>query len=185
MALLNKNLSDYDGQIDFEPLPAGWYQARVDDSEMCEGPKGPYVKWTFVIPGKPNKIFDNMSMGNEISMKRLKSLAISCGHPNPNFIGNSEELHGKECFIRLKIEVDKSGQYDPKNAISAFKPFNGNGPTTLASPANTGSDPVDQGQAAPAQQQAPAEQPKMPGKNKCSSCETIKGLPGYDYPGNP
>lgn len=125
MAQLNANLTNVDGQVGFETLPPGWYRAQVVDSEIKEGPKGNYIRWTFAISGKPNKVWDTMSLANEISMKRLKGLAIAAGHPNPNFIADTEELHGKECMVRLKVETDPTGQYEPKNAISAFKPVDG------------------------------------------------------------
>ncbi len=123
MAVLNANLDNYTEQEAFEVLPAGWYEAEVVDSEIKEGSAGPYINWTFAIIGKPNKIWDVMSLGNDISMKRLKTLAVCAGHPNPNFISDTEELHGKRCKVRLKIETDDSGKYDPKNKISAFKPL--------------------------------------------------------------
>jgi hypothetical protein len=73
--------------------------------------------------GHPNRVWDIMSLGNEVSMKRLKALAVCAGHPNPNFIADTEELHGKELMVRLKIEKDKDGQYEDKNKVSAFKPL--------------------------------------------------------------
>lgn len=127
MAQLNANLTGVEGQVGFEVLPPGWYPAQVVDSEIKDGPKGSYIQWTFELTGKPNRIWDVMSLGNEISMKRLKGLAIAAGHPNPNFIGDTEELHGKQCMIRLKVETDPNGHYEPKNKISAFKALDGNG----------------------------------------------------------
>ena len=126
-AQLNVNLAGVEGQTGFEPLPPGWYSARVVDSEIKEGPKGNYIRWTFEINGKPNRVWDTMSLSNEVSMQRLKGLAVAVKHPNPNFIADTEELHGKGCMVRLKVEVDPSGKYDPKNTISAFKPIDGNG----------------------------------------------------------
>ena len=151
-AQLNANLTNIDGQIGYTPLVPGWYLAKVVDSEIKEGPKGNYIRWTFEIAGKPNKVWDTMSLGNEISMKRLKGLAIAAKHKNPNYIADTEELHGKECMIRLKVETDPSGQYEPKNTISAFKPADGNGavPTQIAA-------------AAPVEAEIPAAQPaRMP-----------------------
>lgn len=132
MAQLNANLSNIEGQIGFEPLPPGFYRARVEDSEIKEGPAGNYIAWTLQIVGKPNKVWDRMSLSNEISMKRLKGMAMACGHKNPNFIGDTEELHGLECMVRLKIETDETGKYEPKNAITAFKPIDGSTPTMAA-----------------------------------------------------
>ena len=136
MAQLNANLANVEGQLGFEILPAGWYRARVTDSEIKEGPKGNYIAWTFEIIGKPNKVWDRMSMSNEISMQRLKGMAIACGHKNPNFIADTEELHGLQCMVKLKIETDETGKHEPKNAISAFKPIDGvaAGPALVATP---------------------------------------------------
>ena len=162
MAQLNANLSNIEGQIGFENLPPGWYRARVEDSEIKEGPKGNYVAWTFQIVGKPNKVWDRMSLSNEISMKRLKGLAIACGHKNPNFIADTEELHGLECMVRLKIETDDTGQYEPKNAISAFKPLDGNAPT-MAAPSQASAGQAQATTApAPAQNAQAKAKPKMP-----------------------
>jgi hypothetical protein len=63
-------------------------------------------------------------------------MAIACGHKNPNFIADTEELHGLQCMVKLKIETDETGKYEPKNAISAFKPIEGvaAGPALVATP---------------------------------------------------
>ena len=121
MAQLNADMTNYDTQEGFEPLKAGWYEAEIQDSEIKKGPAGPYINWTFGIVGYPNKVWDVMSLGNSISMQRLKTLCKCAGHPNPNYLADTEEIHGKRCLVRLKIEVDESGQYDPKNKVSAFK----------------------------------------------------------------
>ena len=155
MAELNVNLSNYDAREGFDPLPPGWYEAEIIDSEIRHGAKGAYINWTFAVVGKPNRIWDVMSLGNEISLQRLKTLATCCGHPNPNYISDTEELHGLKCQIRLKIEHDDTGQYEPKNKVTAFKPTNGkqqpSSPTVI--------NPPNPSAPAPAE---PAQKPKMP-----------------------
>ena len=121
MAQLNANLSEYDTQESFDVLPPGEYAAQVVDSEIKEGAKGPYINWTFQVAGKPNKIWDVMSLGNEVSMKRLKTLATCAGHVNPNYIADTEELHGKAIVLKLKVETDETGQYAPKNKVAGFR----------------------------------------------------------------
>ena len=123
MSQINTNLTNYDVQEGFDPLSPGWYDVRVIDSQIKEGPKGDYILWTFEVIGKPNRIWDNMSLVYEVAMSRLKTLAKCCGHPNPNYIADTEELHGKLCRVRLKVEKDDTGQYEPKNKITAFKPL--------------------------------------------------------------
>lgn len=119
---VNINLTGVEVQEGFDVLPVGWYTAIVEDSEIKDGPKGSYINWQFAIEGKPNKVWDIMSLGNEISIRRLKSLTVFCGHQNPNYLQDTNELHGARVQVRLKIETDDTGQYEPKNRISAFKP---------------------------------------------------------------
>jgi hypothetical protein len=164
MAQINQDMSGYDTQEGFEPLKAGWYEAVIQDSEIKKGPAGPYINWQFGIVGHPNKIWDVMSLGNSVSMQRLKTLCKCCGHPNPNYLADTEEIHGNRCLIRLKIEIDESGQYDPKNKISAFKSLE-TAPTLPpqqpeAEPPTGTVPPPSQIDAA--QPSVPQEQAKMP-----------------------
>jgi len=164
MAQLNANLNDYDSQEGFDPLAPGWYQARVANSEIKNGPKGDYINWEFDIIGHPNKVWDVMSLGNEVSMRRLKTLATCSGHRNPNYIGDTEELHGLECLVNLKVETDPTGQYEPKNKIKGFKPVGKPkvvpGGKATAEPQAKSQEPA--AQTAPPAETAPAETTKMP-----------------------
>jgi len=138
MSIINKDLSINEVQEGFGVLPIGWYEAKVIDSEIKEGPQGDYIKWTYEMTGKPNRVWDVMSLSNEIAMNRLKSLAAACGHHNPNFIADTEELHGREFMVRLKIEEDETGRYEPKNKATSFKLINGdNTPPQPSAPAQT------------------------------------------------
>jgi len=128
MAQLNINLEQTQTQDTFKPIPPGWYNSSIIDSEIKEGAKGAYIRWTFEVDGFPNKIWEIMSLnpdGEAVGLKKLKTLAVVSGHPDPNFIRDTEEFHGRRCQIRLKIEEDPTGAYEPKNKISAFKPANG------------------------------------------------------------
>ena len=125
MAQISVDLTQYEAQEGFDLLPPGWYSAEIVDSEIKEGKKGPYINWTFQIIGKPNKIWTITSLGNEISLEILKTIATCCGHRNPNYIADTEELHGKRCQIKVKIKTDESGTYEPKNEISGYKPMDG------------------------------------------------------------
>jgi hypothetical protein len=156
MARVNADLSNYDTQKNFEPLPPGWYEAVVLDSEIKQGPKGSYINWTFGIVGHPNRIWDVMSLGNEVSMQRLKTMAKCCGHKNPNYLADTEELHGMKCAVKLKIEIDESGQYGPKNKIGGFKSLNEN--IVAASPELPPAAVAARAQQAKGQ----TENPKMP-----------------------
>lgn len=125
MAQLGVNLTDYDVQEGFDVLPPGWYTAEIVDSEIRNGKSSgkPYVQWVFQIDGKPNKVWTVTSIGNDVSMRILKTMAHCCGHKNPNYIQDTEELHGRRCQVKLAIEKDDNGDYEAKNVIKAFKPI--------------------------------------------------------------
>jgi len=130
MAELNISLANTEAQETLKPLPPGWYEAQITDSEIKEGAKGNYIRWTFDILGHPNKVWEIMSLNNEgeaVGLKKLKTLAVVSGHPDPNFIRDTEEFHGRKCQVRLKIEEDATGAYEPKNKITAYKPTGSNG----------------------------------------------------------
>lgn len=130
MAELNINLSNTEAQETLKPLPPGWYEAEITDSEIKQGTKGNYIRWTFDIFGHPHKVWEIMSLNNEgeaVGLKKLKTLAVVSGHPDPNFIRDTDEFHGRKCQVRLKIEEDATGAYEPKNKITAYKPSASNG----------------------------------------------------------
>ncbi len=148
MAEISMNLGGVKEEVGFELLPPGWYGATVTDSEIKEGGKGPYINWTFSIENKPNKVWEIMSLGAESHMKKLKTLAICSGHPDPNYIADTDELHGRSCQVRLKVEKDETGTYEPKNKISAFKPHKKNGaatpqPVPTAMPTTAAAEPAE------------------------------------------
>jgi hypothetical protein len=111
--------------------------------------------FTFNVLGPTHanrKLFDRFVISNDVAMSRLKTLATVVGHKNPNFIRDTEELHGGKCSVRVKIDDAKDG-YEPKNAIVSFKPLNG----------KTLSPPVQESPA-PSQPQPETEKskPKFP-----------------------
>jgi hypothetical protein len=118
---INQDLNSVEEQEGFDLLPPGEYGITVVDSEVKQGAKGQYIQWIFKVDDKPNKIWDIMSLSNEISLKRLKTLAVVCGHPNPQYIHDTEELHGLKCNVQIKIKKDETGLYPDKNVISSFK----------------------------------------------------------------
>jgi len=60
----------------------------------------------------------------EIANAKLKALAIAVGHPKPDFIGDSRELHNKRFVVTVtKEQVDQYGDADGfQNKIAGYKP---------------------------------------------------------------
>lgn len=165
MAQLGLSLVNVQAQESYSPLPAGEYPVKVTDTEVKNSKAGNVMlNVTFTVEDghqfSGRKVFDNFVVSNEVAMKRLKSMAVAGKHPHPDFIQDSEELHGLRLVIRVKIEDGGDG-YGPKNKISAFKA--GESSTPLP-PTNTIPAPAPATAAAPATASAPAAAPAAGGK---------------------
>jgi hypothetical protein len=123
MAQLNLDLSGYEPQGDFDPIPPGDYIIEVVDSDVSTSRAGnPMAKFTFEVVGPSHagrKIWDHFVLNNEVALRRLKALAEAAGHKNPNYVRDTEELHGLRCEVRVAIEEQEG--YPPKNKISSYR----------------------------------------------------------------
>ena len=136
MALLNLNFTQDEvknAQSDnFAPIPAGNYVAEVNRSEVKQtrDGRGSYLSLSFkIIEGEfaGRLIFQNITLTNAnvtaqtIGREQMAQLAGACGVLQ---LQDSEQLHGIPVGIRVAIETDKSGQYEPRNTIKKFFPQN-------------------------------------------------------------
>ena len=135
MALLNLNFSQDEvknAQSDnFGPIPAGNYTAEITRSEVkqTKDGRGSYLSLSLkVLEGDHagRLIFQNITLTNAnataqtIGRASLAQLAGACGILS---LQDSEQLHGIPVGIRVAIETDKSGQYEPRNTIKKFFPL--------------------------------------------------------------
>lgn len=60
----------------------------------------------------------------EIANAKLKTIAIATGHPKPDFVGDSRELHNKRMLVTItKEKVDQYGDADGfQNKIMGYAP---------------------------------------------------------------
>lgn len=132
MAIINANLSNVKASGNFEPLPPGEYQVKIVDSDVVTTKSGkPMLKVEMTVEDNGasgfsahligRKIWEQFVLENEIARSRLKGMASAAGHPHPDMIRDSEELHGLRLGIRVKIENDE--QFGPRNKITTFKPI--------------------------------------------------------------
>ena len=164
MALLNiqfdqNEIAEAQKGGDFAPIPAGTYIAQINRSEIkqTKAGTGSYLSLGFqIIDGEyANRvIFQNITLANpnqvaaQIGREQLAQLSGACGIYQ---LGDSQELHGIPMQIRVGIEVDKTGQYEPSNNIKKFM--------SLQSQALSAQAPVQQQpQQGFAPQQAPVTQ---------------------------
>ena len=154
------------GQLD--PVPAGWYNVAVDESELKPTNDGLgarlAVRFTILDGQFANrKIYTGFNIRNanpvaqEIAFKQLSALAHAVGVLQ---VQDSQQLHGIPLKVRVKIRPPKDG-YDAQNDITAYKNINedvGNTGGGAAAPAAPGAPaaPAGFGTTAPAAAAAPA-----------------------------
>lgn len=132
MATLNFDARTVAPQTGFEPLPVGWYNVIVDESEMkpTKAGDGAYLKLRYsILDGQfaGRKIFGNINLQNanpqavEIGLKQLSAVAHAVG---VLLVQDSQQLHNIPLKIKLKIRSDKTGEYEPQNEITQWKNIN-------------------------------------------------------------
>lgn len=149
MATLNFDANAIQPDTSFDPIPAGWYNAIIDESEMkpTRDGSGAYLALRFnVIDGQyaGRKVFTRLNLRNQnpvaqdIAQKQLSSI---CHAVNVLNVQDSSQLHALPLQIRVKVTNDPTGQYEPSNEISGYKAIgaaNGQGAAApLAAPTYT------------------------------------------------
>ncbi len=172
------------------PVPAGWYVliAKKLEHALTSGGDGEKINAQFeIVEGihKGNMVFHNFNMRNA-SEKAEKigrgQFSALCHAIRQLQIQNLTQMYSIPFKAKLKITKDETGQYEPKNEITAFKdvsdpaavdvggaPAATTGPKVIVAPQPTGGSPVPAvgqpwanqapAQAAPAQQAQPAAAP--------------------------
>ena len=125
-----KDIPEQDG---FEPIPAGWYNARITEAEVksTKAGTGSYIKVRYDITGPTHQgrvIYGNINLSNpnqqaeQIGIQQLGSLARAIGL---DVISDSDQLINREVQIKLSIKKDTSGQYNDSNDVKGFKAVDG------------------------------------------------------------
>ncbi len=132
MAQLNFNARDIEpasGQMD--PIPAGWYNAAIEESELKPTKAGDnhYLELRFsVLDGQyvNRKVYarlnihNNNPMAQEIAYKELSAVCHAVGVMD---LEDSAQLHNLPMKVRVKLRA-ASGEYEASNDITAFKNIN-------------------------------------------------------------
>lgn len=185
MAILNFNAATVDPQQSFDPIPAGWYNAMIDQSEMkpTKDGSGAYLELRYsIIDGQfiNRKIFTRLNLQNanptaqEIAYKTLSAIAHATGVIQ---VADSNQLHGIPHKIKVKIRPAKD-DYEATNEISGYKNINeatgveqvqgvqgGGVPAGFGNPAQGGFGGQPQQWGNPAPTTAPVQQNQQPWGN--------------------
>lgn len=172
MGNLNFNAAEVEPQAAFEPLPNGWYNVMIEESEMkptkAEG--GAYLELTMVvIDGEyaKRKLFDrlNVQNSNEVAQEiAYQTLSAICHAVGVIQVNDSQELHGKPLMAKVRLKPAE-GEYEANNDIKGYKACDG---STSSAGTNTAGAAAG-GEAAPAwakkkESPAPEAAAKTPAK---------------------
>lgn len=119
---------------DFKAWPKDTYRVMVTDSDYIttKDGLGKFLKLTITCldgPLKGRLHWENLNLENknsqtvQISRVQLRSLATAMGHPMPELIGDSDELHNKPFRIRMYQKKASAGYGDSdgmENAIGEY-----------------------------------------------------------------
>ena len=127
MATLNFNANLVEPATDYEPIPAGQYEAVATESEMVptKSGNGSYLKFTFeIVSGdyKGRKLWARLNLANpsktavEIAQKELSAICRAVGVLEPK---DSSELHNIPLMARVAVTEGSQG---PMNEIRGYSP---------------------------------------------------------------
>ena len=142
-------------ESNYEPLPAGWYQAKINGAEIktTKNGTGQYISVRYDITGPSHQgrvVYGNLNIKNanpkaeEIGRQQLGELMRSIGLAR---VTDTDQLIGGD--LQIKLAVKKDEEYGDKNEIKGFKAINGSQPPM---PTST---PIQSTPAQPAAASAP------------------------------
>ena len=121
-------------ESNFDPLPAGWYQAKIHGAEIknTKNGTGQYIAVRYDIIGPTHQgrvVYGNLNIKNanpkaeEIGRQQLGEMMRSIGLAR---VTDTDQLIGGD--LQIKLAVKKDDEYGDKNEIKGFKAINGSQP---------------------------------------------------------
>lgn len=131
MANLNFNAQTVEPQAAFDPLPAGWYQMQIVESELkpTSNGEGQYLQLKLqVVAGEhaSRVVFERLNIVNrnptaqEIAYRTLSSICHATGVIQ---VEDSQQLHGIPMEVKVSVRPAKDG-YDASNDIKGYRALN-------------------------------------------------------------
>lgn len=138
----------------YDPLPAGWYQAKITDADLrdTKAGNGQYIAVRYDIVGPSHQgrvVWGNLNIKNpnpkaeEIGRQQLAELMGAIGLAK---VRDTDQLIGGELSIRLSVR--KSEEYGDSNDVKGYKSITGSPPPAASKP-SAASEPASSGSKAP------------------------------------
>ena len=129
---LNFDANEVQPQESFEPIPAGWYECMIVDSEMkpTKSGTGQYLQLRLdVTEGQyANRVlFERLNLDNpnstavEIAQRTLSAICHATGVLQPR---DSSDLHNIPLRVRVSVRPAGNG-YDASNDIKGYESLGG------------------------------------------------------------
>ena len=123
----------------YDPLPAGWYNATITDAELkpTKDGSGQYIKVRYDITGPTHQgrvVFGNLNIKNasakaeEIGRQQLGEIMRAIGLAK---VTDTDQLIGGSLSIKLDVRA-ATEQYAAQNEVKGFKAITGSAPTFAA-----------------------------------------------------
>ena len=127
MTTLNFDASKVEPSVIQDPVPAGWYNVLIENSEMkpASTPGNAYLQLVMkILDGQyaGRKLFSRHNIINasaqaqEIAFRELSSVCRAVGKMQ---VGDSAELHNVPLMAKVKV-VPADAKYEAKNEVTAF-----------------------------------------------------------------
>ncbi|AIM40604.1 hypothetical protein [Vibrio phage VpKK5] len=166
MANLNFNAAQVDPAQSFDPIPAGWYTVKINESEMkpTKNGQGAYLELEMeVLDGQyaGRKIWDRLNLQNQNQTAveiAYRTLSAICHATNVIQCQDSQQLHNIPMEAKVIVRA-ATEQYEASNEIRGYRAAgsgNGNGMGNPAGGGNNGGgmqNPNQGGMQNPAQNQ--------------------------------
>lgn len=136
------NLDGVEANAALDPIPAGWYNSVIVNTEMKpnKDQTGMYMEITEQVVDGPfagRKLFDRLNLQNpnptavEIAFKTLKAVYNAVGKARVN---DSSELHGIPHKVKVKMKA-ATAEYSANNEIQGYDHVNSDHAVNTGGPA--------------------------------------------------
>lgn len=153
---------------DFAPLPAGWYNCTIQETDIrsTKAGNGQYIWLKLAITGPSHQgriVFTNLNIVNpnskaeEIGKQQLGSIMRAIALPS---IQDTDQLVGGQ--MQVKLSVRKSEEYGDSNDCKAYKALEGGAqPMQQSATPMPQAAPIQHAQSLSAPPAPPAAQPQQ------------------------